>query len=336
LDRFVCLHELFSSSSKCFLRLVCYKQLGIGSKTDQPVPVRLNASVRFSRIGCVVVREEDLSFVIRRQALYLQKELRHLEQFKLSFGASFSSSASSTGGVHRKRSGSAPHKAKKHICPKCAKPLKKGICFCVHCGYKLDGSAPASPVAIPLAQIPEENGEEQQQQQQQPEPVPSDENNVVPTIAVLSESAKVLERLKDEKPSKISDTVYTPGLKKKPIDSPSGSFKGESPSKSKLPKMSSLQQTLFDMPSPMPVQKLVEELVPERRSSLDSLHTAKVTVFFLKKKKKSKKKKKKKKIKTKFRWFLRGYRDEKIQQRQLLSRQNYVQNADWYFCIFFV
>lgn len=222
-------------------------QLGSGSASDASEPVRVAApaGLRFRRIGALGLEPESAASVLRRQALYLQRELRHLEQLRLSLGVSgglrtsaSSLASSQSGGAVRKRAGTAPAKHKK--CPACQKHLKKGLHFCNHCGHRIEGgSAPASPdpAAAPSRVVDEP-------------PVMAVAAAAAAPAIVIQESAPVVvvppsaaapsnTALKAVAAS-AADAPHTPKPQKLPLSSP-GARPG-SASGAKLPKMSSLQQ----------------------------------------------------------------------------------------------
>lgn len=243
-------------------------QLGSGTLNDAPQPVRVVLpSVQFRRIGTLSLERESLVSVVRSQALYLQKQLRLLEQVKLTMGSSLSSSSSSistsSGGDgaigHQKRSGTAPAKHKKLTCQACQKHLKKGLHFCNHCGHKVESSASSATSSPDLVSVVQEK-----EQSAPPSMV------APPPVVVVPESAP-------KEVLRVAEAPANPQTPKPPKLLGNNSSPGSRSSGAKLPKMSSLQQTLFEMPSPMPISKLAEEEAsPERRSSLDTLQKAKV------------------------------------------------------------
>jgi hypothetical protein len=241
-------------------------QLGIDNQRDQSVPVQWPIDApKMARIGSVPL-QMDQKAVLRRQALYLQQQTRLIEKLRSSVSVPEpTGKLLRTSGRHKHRKGSVS--TQKPHCPSCDKPLKKGIHFCVHCGHKVDestlqsSSAPGSPVVVPqtaVAAMPaiEEEDEEGCESEDEPR-----------KRSTLSASA----------PSALADSnpiIPVSPSKAKPAalnmhNSPTRS------SNSLLPKMSSLQKAMFDMPSPVPVQRPLDT-GEDRRSSLDAVERAKV------------------------------------------------------------
>ncbi len=266
-------------------------QLGSGTQTDAPEPVHvaIRPGTRFVRIGSLVLGRESRESVIRRQALYLHKEMRRLEELRASLPSNLAASSSSvasnnSAGMHRKRSGSAPAKHKKLLCPSCQKHLKKGLHFCNHCGHKIENSSnPSSPDTLShLAKIVEEK-EVVETEENAPAVIvaPVITAAAPPVVELPKETLKGSSSVQDNRNTlpetlKVSSSVQDNPNTPKPTKLLGGTTPQSRNSGSKLPKMSSLQQVLFDMPSPMPVTKLAEEENPTRRSSLDTLEKAKV------------------------------------------------------------
>ncbi len=243
-------------------------QLGIDSQRDESLPVQwpLDAP-KMARVGSVPLHVDQRA-VLRRQALYLQQQTRLIEKLRLSTS---SSSLPETAGKLLRTSGRNKHRkgsvsTHKPHCPSCDKPLKKGIHFCVHCGHKVDesglqsSSAPGSPVVVPqttlAAAMPAIEEEDDDGCESEDDPT---------RRATMSASA----------PPALADSVIPVSPNKA---KPAALNLHNSPTRSSnaaLPKMSSLQKVMFDMPSPMPMQRPLET-GEDRRSSLDAVERAKV------------------------------------------------------------
>jgi alpha-tubulin suppressor-like RCC1 family protein len=246
-------------------------QLGLGSRVDQPVPLAWpGEGPKLALLGSVLVAP-DLKAAVRRQALYLQQQTRQLERQRaelptlplLRTSRSGTAGGGNLGGKRRK--GSVPARQLPH-CPACDKPLKKSIHFCVHCGHKVEErdsaqtkSAPGSPVvSLPEPGTPENLSaiEEEEEEPAVTSAVSAPASIIPAALAAKAEKAGKRDSIK----SKPVTLFVTPSRA-----SGSGT----------LPKMSSLQKAMVDMPSPMPMPRPGAD-ADERRSSLDSVESAKL------------------------------------------------------------
>ena len=239
-------------------------QLGLGSRTDQPLPAAWPPGAPpLAQLGAALLHV-DLRAAMRRQALLLQQQARQSERTRAASAEAPATGVTllRTSGRNKKRQGSVP--TRKPHCPACDRPLKKNIHFCVHCGHKIEAtehaalskSAPGSPVVSVgapgtpenLSTIEEEDEGDEAQRATAAVSAPA----AVPALEVVPEPVRA------EVKSKPASIFLTPGRA-------SGS----------LPKMSSLQKAMVDMPSPMPLPKPGGD-IEDRRSSLDTVESAKL------------------------------------------------------------
>ncbi len=263
-------------------------QLGLGSRLDQPVPAAWPAGQgpQLAQLGSLLLHT-DLRAAVRRQALFLQHQTRQLERQRAELPSMplLRTSAKGSGGIATKRrKGSVPARHKPH-CPACDRPLKKNIHFCVHCGHKiaehddkpaLARSAPGSPVvSVAASSTPESLSTIEEEDEEEERRAAGGGGVLAPTAHPAVPEVLVVKAEKADAGDK--EGKASGSFKSKPASifaTPSRT----SGSGSALPKMSSLQKAMVDMPSPMPLQKPGgrEADSEDRRSSLDTVESAKV------------------------------------------------------------
>jgi hypothetical protein len=258
-------------------------QLGIGSTVDQSTPMPLAYSGLFSQMGSVVCAV-DLRSVVRRQALFLQSWKREMEKTAphhppplltvkttgSGLGDALVSPRARSIKQRSRRSRHSTLRSKKGPhCPECKKSIKEGLSFCNHCGHKLEvvvAVPPVEPVSAITVLSPAKEGKEKPFKEPEPKgQIPAKKQE---------ETKKEEKEEKVEEETKKEEKVEEETKKEEKIEEETKKAEKVEEVKPKLPRMSSKQKALYDLPSPAPVRlSLGEEAAehPERRDSMDIL-----------------------------------------------------------------